>query len=603
MRYATLSHAIEDLGNAQKGNGFRFLSERSVRSKAIISTDTTFHELVDRTADLAGALLELGLAKGDRVALVITDNEEFISIFLAALRIGVIPVPIYPPHSLTNVSRYMDRVTHILVSCDARVVVASKRICKLFGGLTLANGVRRRVVPTSVLYAYRGGFRAVAIEPDDVAFLQYTSGSTSHPKGVTLTHRNLMANIDHFMNDGLRVTDEDTGVSWLPLYHDMGLIGFVLGPMVHQRRIHYIPPIAFLKRPSLWLRLISQERAAISFSPAFGFALCCKRAPLSELEGVDLSSWRASGSGGEPIRAEVMDRFAKMYAPLGFCAQAHLPTYGLAESSLAVTFSPLGKGVVSTRFDLQQLVEHQRAVVAEGDQASIELTSCGRWFHDHDLGIFDLHDTQSEERLEAGRLGEIRIKGPSVMRGYWGDEAATQQALAGDMLKTGDIGFLHAGDLYVCGRLKEVIIINGRNYFPQDIEWAVSRNPGIRRGNVIAFGIDALRTASDGDGQESVVILAERRPNGEQSDGELEQQVHELVRRDIGVEARAVRILEPGRLPKTSSGKLQRVAAKDMYLRGGFDPGAKPSAVGDRLELVQTLLSSQLGYLRARLTR
>ncbi|MCX4243006.1 fatty acyl-AMP ligase [Paraliomyxa miuraensis] len=607
MRYATLSQAIEDLRNAQEGNGFRFLSERSVHSKAIISTDTTFRALADRTADIAGALLELGLRKGDRVALVIIDNEEFISVFMAALRVGVIPVPIHPPHSLTQVTLYMDRVMHILVSCDARVVVASQRIHKLFGSLTVSNGVQRRVVPVSTLYEHRGGCPSVAIEPDDVAFLQFTSGSTSRPKGVTLTHRNLMANIEHFMANGLRVTDEDTGVSWLPLYHDMGLIGFMLGPMVYQRRIHYIPPLVFLKRPSLWLRLISHDRAAISFSPTFGFALCCKRAPLSELEGVDLSSWRASGSGGEPIRAEVMERFAKMYAPLGFRAGAHLPTYGLAESSLAVTFSPLGQGVQSTRFDVHELVEHGRAVPAEGstedEQGTIELTSCGRWFHDHDLGIFDIDDPRSEARLEDGRLGEIRIKGPSVMRGYWDDDEATARAMAGDMLKTGDIGFLHDGNLYVCGRLKEVIIINGRNYFPQDIEWAVSNNPGIRRGNVIAFGVDGLTPGADGEGQESVVILAERRPDAEQTDAVLQRQLHELVRRDVGVEARDVLILEPNTLPKTSSGKLQRVAAKDMYLRGGFHQGAKPSVVADRLELVKVLLSSQLGYLRARLSR
>lgn len=605
MRYATLAHAIGDLDNAAEGNGFRFLSDRSVRAKDIISTDTTFRELADHAAKIGGALLELGLRKGDRLALVIIDNEEFIRVFLAALRVGIIPVPIYPPHSLTQVSQYMDRVNHILVSCDARVVVASSRVCMLFGGLTASNGVQRRVIPVSDLYGYGDRAPWFDIKPDDVAFLQYTSGSTSQPKGVTLTHRNLMANITRFMDDGLQVHDEDTGVSWLPLYHDMGLIGFVLGPMVYQRRIHFISPIAFLKRPSLWLRLISRERAAISFSPAFGFALCCKRAPLSELEGVDLSSWRASGSGGEPIRAEVMNRFAKMYAPLGFRAEAHLPTYGLAESSLAVTFSPLGEGVISTRFDLRELVENQWAVVAENDddKDTIELTSCGRWFKDHDLGIFAIDDSLSQTRLDNGRLGEIRIKGPSVMQGYWNDEETTQQAYAGDMLKTGDIGFLHEGNVYVCGRLKEVIIVSGRNYFPQDIEWTVSRDPGIRRGNVIAFGIGALGTASSEREQESLVILAERRAGVEQTDAEIVQRVHEQVRRDVGIEAHEILLLEPGRLPKTSSGKLQRLAARDMYLRGGFGPGTKPSMMADRLELVQTYLSSQLGYLRARLSK
>jgi fatty-acyl-CoA synthase len=345
---------------------------------------------------------------------------------------------------------------------------------------------------------------AVDVRPDDVAFLQFTSGSTSRPKGVTLTHANLMANIAAIgaAQGGLDITGEAYGVSWLPLYHDMGLIGFVFTPVVHRARgIRFISPLMFLKRPSIWLRQISECRGTITFAPNFAYGLCTTRVKEAELTGVDLSSLVIAGCGAEPIQAATLRAFADRYAAYGFRSAAFLPTYGMAEHSLAVSFIDKHADFVADRIDAASLAQKTAAPAREGEPAA-SVVGCGRPFAGHGLRIVDAAGRSLPDR----EVGQILLQGPSVMQGYWNDPERTAEALRGGWLATGDLGYTVDGELFVCGRMKDLIIVHGRNYHPQDIEWQASQVEGVRRGNVIAFGVQP-----HGEDRERVVVAAEVR--------------------------------------------------------------------------------------------
>ncbi len=323
-----------------------------------------------------------------------------------------------------------------------------------------------------------------------MAFIQFTSGSTSRPKGVTLTHANLAANIKCIMNDGLRIRPEDVAISWLPLYHDMGLIGFVLAPLYHCVPVIYLPPLLFLKRPVTWFQAFTRHQAHIAYAPNFGYALCVKRIKAADLEGLDLSTWRVAGCGAEPIRPETLEAFADAFSRIGFRKEALYPSYGMAESALAVAFTELDEGMKAIGVDGPTLwAKGEAKLVPEDHENVVRLVSCGREFPDHKIRIFDPDDTASEHPLPERRVGEIRIAGPSVMSGYWEDAERTRETFAGGFLKTGDLGFLSDGHVFVCGRSKEVVIVNGRNYYPQDMEWEAGKVDGVRRGNVVAFRI------------------------------------------------------------------------------------------------------------------
>jgi fatty-acyl-CoA synthase len=440
------------------------------------------------------------------------------------------------------------------------------------------------------------------VTPSDVAFLQFTSGSTSRPKGVTLTHENLMANIKCIMQDGLQTRPEDRGISWLPLYHDMGLIGFVLSPVVHRIQVVFLPPLLFLKRPIAWFQAITRHKGTIAYAPNFAFALCLKRIKDRDLEKIDLSSWRVAGCGAEPIRPETLETFADRFAGVGFDKRALLPSYGMAESSLAISFTELSEGVKTISVDGETLWgENVAKLVPEDDPRSIRLVSCGTKFPLHDVAAFPHDDVAGEQPLPEDRVGELRIRGPSVMRGYWDDEARSKEALAGGWLKTGDLGFLHDGRIFICGRSKEVIIINGRNYYPQDIEWEASQAEGVRKGNVVAFG---ARSNVERD-RERVVIAFECQDVGSTADAAeiarakqpLVQEVRRRVQEGMALTLDDVVPLAPGVLPKTSSGKLQRAKTRELYESGELTQ-RKPPRGDDRLGVLKEAAKSQLSYFK-----
>jgi acyl-CoA synthetase (AMP-forming)/AMP-acid ligase II len=600
MRPITLAQAIEEAGKADPTRGFRFISEDGVPGHGEGAKDETSfsYTAIERaSARYGGALQALGLKKGDRVALILPTNEDFVLCFFGAVRAGIVPVPIYPPLGIGQLQGYLDNTRHIVAKSGARALVTSAQIKRLLGTVQAACPSLEQVVAIEGIRESLEPLKAEKITPDDVAFLQFTSGSTSRPKGVTLTHGNLMANIKCIMEDGLRVAPSDTGVSWLPLYHDMGLIGFVLAPISHQISIVFLPPLLFLKRPIAWFQAMTRHKGTIAYAPNFAYALCVKRIRERELKDIDLSSWRVAGCGAEPIRPETLESFCESFAKVGFDAKAMLPSYGMAESSLAISFTELGEGMKTTAVDGQTLwAESVAEPVAEDANGAVRIVSCGSAFPLHDIKIFDPEDTQSERPLPDRRVGEIRIQGPSVMKGYWEDSERTRESFAGAYLRTGDLGFLDGGRLYICGRSKEVIIVNGRNYYPQDMEWEAAKVAGVRKGNVIAFG-SRDPTGAERDRERVVIAFEVQDKNQLAGAGEIAKAVRKAVQDGMALTVDDVVPLAPGVLPKTSSGKLQRAKTRELYESGEL---AERKGVRDqsKLEVVKQAAMSQLSYFK-----
>jgi fatty-acyl-CoA synthase len=580
--------AIEDAAASSK-SGYRFIDEQNDAEPFFT------HGGIERaSARFGGALQALGAKKGDRVALILPDNADFVFAFLGAIRAGVIPVPIYPPTGLGKLAGYLENTLHIVEKSGASILLTNSDIKLMLGTIQAKAPELTRVVAVEGVRSSREELRPVKTSLDDIAFLQFTSGSTSRPKGVVLTHGNLAANVQAIMERGLGIRDGiDSGVSWLPLYHDMGLIGFVIAPLYHKNNITFLPPLLFLKRPARWLETISRHRGNISFGPNFAYALCVKRIKESELSGIDLSSWRVAGCGAEPIRAENLRAFAKKFEPYGFSEKAFVCCYGMAESTLAISFSKINTGIQTDRVRGEALwAEGKAAPAVDGAEGAAEIVQCGGPFEDHDVRAFAQDDESSATPLGEREVGELRLRGPSVMRGYYNEPELTREAFAGGWLKTGDLGYIADGNVHICGRSKEVIIVNGRNYYPQDLEWEASRVEGVRKGNVIAFG-----TMKPHNDRERVIIVFETSARSEDEKQTLKGEVRRVVQQALGLTVDDVVPVASGVLPKTSSGKLQRAATRSLYEAGGLLDRTSSRDV-DRVDAVKELAKSQLGYFR-----
>jgi fatty-acyl-CoA synthase len=605
----TIAQAIEDAAKTDPTRGFRFIPETGIapaggqaaptNSTASGSEVTFSFTAIERaSARYGGALQALGLRRGDRVALILPQAEDFVLCFFGAIRAGIIPVPIYPPLGLGQLQGYLDNTRHIVGKSGARALVTTSQIKRLLGTVQAACPALEQVVAVEGIRESLEALKSEKIGLDDVAFLQFTSGSTSRPKGVSITHSNLAHNIRCIMELGLHARGgEDVGVSWLPLYHDMGLIGFVLSPVMHQVSSVFLPPLLFLKRPASWFQAITRHKGTIAYAPNFAYALSVKRIREKDLEGIDLSSWRVAGCGAEPIRPETLEAFSAAFAKVGFRKEAMLPSYGMAEATLAIAFTPVEQGMRTLTVDGPKLwADGVATVVADDHEDAVRLVSCGEKFEGHDVAIFDPSDATSEKTLENGHVGEIRIAGPSVMAGYWEDVERTREAFAGPFLRTGDLGFIHDGNIFICGRSKEVVIVNGRNYYPQDMEWEASKVAGVRKGNVIAFG------ARDPSGierdRERVVVAFEMQ---EADDAErahaVAQEVRKAVQEGMGLTVDDVVPVVPGALPKTSSGKLQRAKTRELYESSAL-LGRTGKGDASKVELVKSAALSQLSYLK-----
>ena len=587
----TVAQAIEDAASATK-NGYRFVDENS-DAEPFFS-----HGGVERaSARFGGALQALGLKKGDRVALILPDNADFVFAFLGAVRAGIIPVPIYPPTGLGKLAGYLDNTLHIVERSGAKVLITSSEIKLMLGTIAAKAPALQKVVAVESIRNEREELKPVKVGLDDVCFLQFTSGSTSRPKGVTLTHANLAANVRAIMEQGLTVRDGvDSGVSWLPLYHDMGLIGFVIAPIYHRNTITFLPPLLFLKRPARWLDAISRHRGTISFGPNFAYALCVKRIKEHEMKGLDLSSWRVAGCGAEPIRAENLRAFADKFSSVGFDPKAFVCCYGMAESTLAISFSKIGTGVNVDTVEGDKLWSAHKAVpTEESSERAAPIVQCGGQFPDHEIQVFSPDDEEGKAPLGEREVGELRLRGPSVMQGYWSEPELSSRAFAGGWLRTGDLGYLANGLVHICGRSKEVIIVNGRNYYPQDLEWEAGGVQGVRKGNVIAFG--TMKPTGD---RERVVLVFETQVIGDDATTKLKGEVRTAVQQGIGLTVDDVVAVKVGVLPKTSSGKLQRAKARELYETGELYTRSSAREM-DRLDTVKELAKSQLGYFRTAL--
>jgi fatty-acyl-CoA synthase len=542
---STLVEALDRLPGGDQ-RGFRFLTTE--RQERFYPWEALRAEAHRRAAILAAT----GLQKGDTVALVCPENHDFVLTFLAASVGGFVPVPIFPGATFKASEHYVDTLEHIVQAARSKVLVCLTKNLDVVTKLKERPSAEKLVVlcADKDFEGVAPPFTPPVVTPEDLCFLQFTSGSTNRPKGVAIRHRNLVANTTAFLGPaGLARTPEDVGVSWLPLFHDMGLIGFVLGTLIVDLPVVLFQTSTFVRMPRLWLELITKHRGTITYAPNFAYDLLTKRVTEKDLAALDLSSLRVAGCGAEPIRARTLTDFAAKFARCGFDAKALLPSYGMAESCLAITFHQRGTPMIVDRVDAAEM-RRGKAVPSDAPDA-LELVSCGVPFPGHDLKIVDESGAEVGERV----VGQIVSRGPSVNDGYFENPEATAESFKDGWLFSGDLGYRADGNLYICGRLKDLIIINGANHYPQDIEWVVGDLEGVRRGNVVAFSVMK-------DGLEQLVIAAE----GNSGDAErLRAEIAQTVQETFGLTPMHVAVCPVGALPKTSSGKAQRRKSKTMW--------------------------------------
>lgn len=573
----TLIEAL-DAAAQEPSRGFTFLSS------GLTPTEWSFAAIAREAERRARVLRSLGLEPGDRVALIIPEGEDFVLSFFGAVRAGLIPVPMYPPLALAEVGTYLDTAARIMTAAGVKSALTSRPVARLLGTLLERVPSLEQLDLVEALAGRHPEAEHLSLEdvqpaPEELCFLQFTSGSTASPKGVCVSHQNLIENAAAIMQDGLQCKPEqDVGVSWLPLYHDMGLIGFVIAPLVAQVPVVFIPTLRFMKGPAVWMDTISRYKGTISFAPNFAFSLATRRASAARLEKLDLSSLRVLGCGAEPINPAVMRDFCAAFAPAGLRPEVILPAYGMAEATLAVSFDRRAVPVQSLRIDRGRYErEHVAAPPTEGAEA-LELTCVGTAIGAHRLQIQGPDGAPAAE----GQVGEVLFSGPSVTAGYYADAAATADRFQAEWLHTGDLGFMLDGQLYISGRKKDLIILNGRNYDPQSIEWGVEQLPGLRPGNVVAF-------STRGEATETLVLVAEHRA-ATRDLNTLEAELRARLSGLVGANAAKVLLVPPGALPKTSSGKVQRQKTKAMYEAGQLD---RPRILRGR-EIARSELARQL---------
>ncbi len=515
----------------------------------------TYAELRKAARSVSEGLGRRGLAPGQTVAIMLPTCPEFFAVFFGILMAGGVPVPIYPPARLAQIEDHLRRQAAILRNAEARILVTIEEAKHVAHLLRSQVGYLRHVVTPSDVSAVAGDSSRVASHPEDLAFLQYTSGSTGDPKGVALTHANLLANI-RAMGTALKAESTDVFVSWLPLYHDMGLIGAWLGSMYHAIKLVVMSPLTFLARPERWLWAIHGHGGTLSAAPNFAYDLCLKRIDDRDIEGLDLSSWRVAANGAEPVIAGTIEGFGARFAAHGFRKESMKPVYGLAECSVGLAFPPLEGGAAIDRIDRERFALHGEAVPAGDARGALSFVACGRPLPAHEIRVVD----DAGRELPQGREGRLQFRGPSATRGYHRNPSATEDLFNGDWLESGDLAYTRDGDIYVTGRRKDLIIKAGRNIYAQEIERAVGEVDGIRMGCVAAFGV--LDPAA---GTEKLVVMAETREKRAERLQELRRDVEEAALDVAGSPADDVALVAPRTVLKTSSGKIRRAACRIAY--------------------------------------
>ncbi len=519
----------------------------------------TYRDLDHAARSMAAGLQRHGLQAGETVAIMLPTGLDYFFTFFGILLAGGVPVPLYPPARPSQIEEHLRRHQAILANCGARFLVADPGVKGVAGLLKGAVASLERVATVAEFRGRATEFTAVPIHADDIAFLQYTSGSTGDPKGVILTHANLLANI-RAMGQACAVNSGDIFVSWLPLYHDMGLIGAWLGSLYHGCRLVIMPPLSFLARPERWLAAITRHRGTLSASPNFGYEFCCRRIGDAALADLDLGSWRLAFNGAEPVSPVTIGTFCQRFAGCGFRREAMTPVYGLAESSVGLAFPPPGRGPLIDRVRRGPLVRDGRALPAAAeDDTALQFAGCGFPLPGHQVRVVDESDRELPERTQ----GRLQFKGPSATSGYFRNPEQTRSLFHGPWLDTGDLAYIAGGEIFLTGRVKEIIIRGGRNIYPHELEGAVNDIEGIRRGCTAVFGATDPET-----GTERLVVLAESRKQESRALETMRQQINEVTVDLLGSPPDDVVIAPPGTVLKTSSGKIRRTACRALYEQG-----------------------------------
>jgi len=552
-------------------------------------THKTAEDLLEGARIFATYLKNRGLKKGDKVIVLLLTSEYFTNSFFGTILAGGIPVPASPPMTFGDISKYLNNLRHILKNSQARYMITFPRIRKVIGSALADDNDLEELILAKDVVAEEPRYPGFpSIDPDDPAFFQYTSGTTNLPKGVVLTHRALLSNA-YGIGHGLAVTSQDVGVSWLPLFHDMGLIGGMISAIYNNARLVSMMPEAFVMDPASWLKNVTKYRGTIVVAPNFAYHLCANRISDEDIASLDLSTLKVALNGAEPIDLKTMELFEQKFAPVGFADDVNFPVYGMAENCLAATFPRLGLRFEVEPVDRVRLETEGRAVDAgEEDSFPFQAVSVGSPLAGQELKISGQNGEPARER----QVGEILIKSPSLMQGYYHNEEETAKVITDGWLHTGDLGFVHQRRLFITGRAKEMIIKRGRNFYPYDIERAASEVKGVRKGCLAAFAIPNGET-----GTEDLVLVCETRETEEQAKQRIEKAVASEVLGAVGAKPDHVLLVPPRSIPKTSSGKLQRLLCRQRYLDGTLVKG-----VTERwLTPVKTLVGSFVGHQRFRL--
>ena len=521
----------------------------------------SYAELDRESRTVAAGLIERGLAPGDRVAIMLPTEAAFFEAFFGVLYAGGVPVPVYPPFRRAQVEDHLRRQAGILRNAGASLLIIGSEIRNI-GQLMLGLAEDLQHVETvEALSRAEAIAQPLPAGPDTIALIQYTSGSTGDPKGVVLTHANLLANI-RAMGEALDASSSDVFVSWLPLYHDMGLIGAWLGTLHYGVPTVIMPPLAFLADPGRWLRAMGRHRATLSAAPNFAFELCCKNVRDDDIEGLDLSSLRMLMNGAEPASPATIARFAARFAKYGFPPKAMAPVFGLAENAVGLTFPPVGRGPIIDRIQRSALSRDGQARTAQpGDASALEFVACGRPIAGHEVRIVDEAGVELPERAE----GRLQFKGPSATRGYFRNEEKTKALFDGEWLESGDRAYIASGDVFITGRIKDMIIKAGRNIYPHELEELVGGVEGVRKGGVAAFP-----STFGGTDTERLVLLVETRLTDPSEIEALRTKIVEVTKTQLDIAPDEVVLAPPRTVPKTSSGKLRRSAARTLYESGSL---------------------------------
>ena len=557
--FATFNEAIDYAARSEKGLNFHDM-------RGTLERAYTYREMRADALEMAQRLIASGIEPRDRVALIAETSPEFAALFCACIYAGAWPVPLPLPTGFGGKDGYIDQLAVQLQSSDPKILIYPPEIAEMAKAAADRQGCEG-IDWESFATRAKADAELPQVNPEDICYLQYSSGSTRFPTGVAVTHKALLHNL-YGHASAMDLGTNDRVVSWLPWYHDMGLVGCFLSVIANQVSIDYLKTEHFARRPLAWLDLISRNQGnTLSYSPTFGYDICARRISSQSDVGnrFDLSRWRTAGNGADMIRPDVMQNFVNAFADAGFKASAFTPSYGLAEATLAVTVMPPGEGIRVELVEEERLSGARRNLNRPARYRAI--VNCGKPLPDMEVEIRG----EGDEIKSDHQIGKVWCRGPSIMHSYFRNQEATEECLIpsddgkGSWLDTGDMGYMADGYLFIVGRAKDMIIINGKNHWPQDIEWAVEQLPGFNHGDIAAFSVERE------DGEEAPAVLVHCRVTDPEERRVLREAIREKVQSVTGMNC-LVELVPPRTLPRTSSGKLSRAKAKRLYLSGEIQP-------------------------------